>query len=510
MSIISPFPQSTVISLYKGIPWDNSYKDIRLFNSATERNTFLGTKLANSWANCSIVKNGSTILLTGQFNDYITCNYMSFTNGTFSNEKTFYCFVKSVNYKNNNTFEVEYEIDWIQSYLFDFVIGECFVEREHVNSDAIGEHTLPEDIDPGEMVVSDYTMWLEEPGVLLQFIPETTEPTVSNISGVVDGSITQAYPLGAIGVLSDTISAFNDTPERVVQLTMITESMGTPGYSAQKFSKNVSFDRPSLSFKFQSDTYVPRNNKLAIYPYCCFTVDNFSGDLETFRYEDFLSPTGTFQFTIDGMPIPKPTMQCYPHSYKNNGLAPQFAVVYDDFPQCAWISDTFKRWLTETKYTRASQLANMITGLAPVAIGSNDSAIQGATEFFGEVAGYQQTMYNHKLHGYALNGTIGISGLNFARGWIGFRVTQFTCKPEIARIIDRRLTRYGYRVDTPKKPNIRGRQYINYVKCRGAMVDGDIAVDAKNALENALNSGVTFWHTNNMDMTITNNPISGG
>lgn len=81
-----------------------------------------------------------------------------------------------------------------------------------------------------------------------------------------------------------------------------------------------------------------------------------------------------------------------------------------------------------------------------------------------------------------------------------------TIKPEYARVIDNYFSRFGYEVDRYKVPNTTGRATFNYVKTVDANVGGDIPDECMVMIENMLNSGVTFWHTNNM-LVYSNNPI---
>lgn len=48
------------------------------------------------------------------------------------------------------------ETDVFQTWQFDFIYKRSFVEREHVNDDTIGLHTIPEGIETGEYIQDDY------------------------------------------------------------------------------------------------------------------------------------------------------------------------------------------------------------------------------------------------------------------------------------------------------------------------------------------------------------------
>lgn len=512
MSVISPFPQNTTITLYKGIPWGSDYKEIRLFDNESQRQSYLSSQSVQSWANCSIIKQGSTIRLTGQINDYLTCNYLSFiNNGAGQVTRTFYAFITSVNYVNINTFEVEYTIDWIQSYLFDFRIGECMVEREHVNDDTPGLHTIDEGIDIGEYCVRSQTEFSFEPVVLAYYL--TDENDVQNVNNVASCLHLGTYGLSeeALGQLKALIEQYNEKPERLVMMQMgVVDMVG--GDHFFNTSKTVIKEN---DFSFGSSTYFPVNKKMGCFPYMLLAMDNFNGQVEQYRWELF-SSSNVATFAIEGSASPKPCMECFPVSYKGAtasatrpNTVEQEGVYFENFPQVPYATDAFRAWISQYGASTAVSVgASVATSVLGMATGAG--VVPGMINLIQTGASAYQQYKDHKIHSQQMHGDIGASGLQYARDSVGFRVTQYAIKPEYAQRIDAFFTRYGYRVDASKKPNIRGRQYLNYVKCSMAQVDGDIPIDTKRALEDALTAGTTFWHVNAMDMIVDVNPIVGG
>lgn len=518
MSIISPFPQNTQIYLYEGIPWSNDYSDIRLFSSESERDTFLQSKVKGGWPSCSIVKNGR-IRLTGQINDMVTCNYMSFRNygaGQLENLKTFYCFITSVEYVNINTVEVQYEIDWIQSYLFDFEYGECFIEREHVNDDGVGKNVLEEGLETGEMSVHNVQQHIFDPAIRLLYLSaaqdnvelQTTKGIINAINYMAGSDFASGFDrFEAVLSQLNSYGGSND----VADMCMIADGMQYPTGLHQTF--NVQNDGNTFTWGTQSYTAV--NNKMQCYPYKFMTVDNYEGSVEQYRYENFADTT--MSFAIEGTDMPKPCMECFPINYmgwKGTSEVPntyqQMSVMFTNFPEIPWTSDTFRAWVSQNSATLVSEgLGKVIqAGVGTAMLASGNLAgvgllASGATG----AASLAENIQQHKLHSHELQGSIPSSGMSYFRNTVGFRVTQYCLKPDMAKRIDRLFTRYGYTVNASKIPNITGRQYVNYCKCKVARVDGNIPVDAKNIMENALLKGASFWHTNDMDMEITTNPI---
>lgn len=519
MSIISPIPQSTVIRLYKGVPWGNDYSDIRLFDSASQRDVYLNTLYLGQWSQCSIVKPGERIKLEGQLNDYLTANYLEFTNygiGQAANQRSFFAFVKEVNYVNINAFEIVYEIDWVQSYLFDFVIGECFIDREHVSDDTFGKNTLPEGLDVGEYCIYNvYDQTYDKAYRLLYLSEVDKDVALKKKNGIAYGVnyIADTYDdsWGTVSTILQELNTFGGANE-VVDFTMCVKEMVT---NANGLHDSFNVQDGSKEFKFGATKYNAVNNKMRCYPYKFMTIDNYEGSVEQYRFENFADTS--YSFAVEGTSMPKPCMECFPINYmgwKGTSTSPntvqQFSVMFTNFPEVPWTCDTFRAWVSQNSATLVGNGINKVvqvaTGATMLAAGNPAGLlplISGATGAAQEA----QQIENHRVYGSELQGSIPSAGMSYFRDTIGFRATIYCIRPEMAQKIDRFFTRYGYKVNDSKVPNIRGRQYVNYVKTTKARVDGNIPIDTKRVLENALNAGVSFWHTNNLDMVVTSNPI---
>ena len=84
-----------------------------------------------------------------QYEDLLHYNYVMYKN-THYEDKWFYAYVTSIEYKNDGCTEITIETDVYQTWMFDASFGTCFIEREHVNDDTLGKHTIPENIEHGE------------------------------------------------------------------------------------------------------------------------------------------------------------------------------------------------------------------------------------------------------------------------------------------------------------------------------------------------------------------------
>lgn len=531
MSLITPLPQNTLIKAYTGVPWDRNLRDIRLFDTESQRNAFFAQsgRLKGQWNNCSIVSIGKSIRVEADYNACLECNYLSFQNveeGQYS--RVFYAYVTSVEYVNVNTVQFSYEIDWIQTYLFDFVIGSFLVEREHVNDDTQGKYILEEGISFGEYQVDRQTYMDFNPALVVNILQESYAaqlPDNMYVPGVT--YVADITKQADITYLNTKLEAQNATPERVTAIFMGVVEMqpNDPDNPASTFFHKTMQISEDLQFLQNAGNvtgaYVPQNKKLLCAPYKFLTADNYTGSVNQYRWECFNS-VGTADFAVEGSAMPKPAMQFFPIDYRKvtnsstmRNTYEQEGLWYENFPAVNYVSDTFKAWVSQYGTSFAVEnaasigmnvvgmAANIATGNFGSAVGNAASAVTGATSAYQEYK-------DHKLHSLQSHGGVSTSGLAYARDSVGFRITAYSIRQEDAKRIDKYFTRYGYRVEEVKVPNIRGRQYCNYVRGVDSVVNGNVAVDAKLQLERALDQGTTFWHTDDIGADLTSNPIVSG
>ena len=160
----NPIAPNSQVWLLRDVPLDQSYTHTLFFeNEAAQRNTFLRP---NGWIIRHFTNQMYKRINMDRMRVYVNvesiynCNYMCFVNNKFPstdypNGKMFYAFVTSVNYVAENTTEIEYVIDVMQTYLFDYEMAQCLVEREHTVTDFKYEHTMPEPLALGEYLIDN-------------------------------------------------------------------------------------------------------------------------------------------------------------------------------------------------------------------------------------------------------------------------------------------------------------------------------------------------------------------
>ena len=106
----------TNIKILKDCPLDTTYDHTIYFaDKASQTNYFVGlTKYTLTNYTYQRVKRGVARVGIKADNLY-DCNYMMFQNTNYGN-KWFYAFIKSVEYVNNETSEITFEIDVMQTW----------------------------------------------------------------------------------------------------------------------------------------------------------------------------------------------------------------------------------------------------------------------------------------------------------------------------------------------------------------------------------------------------------
>lgn len=147
-------PKSS-ICLIKGCPCDRSYNNTLYFESKREQWTYMRTKIVHTYTNQYYQRYERGFLrIEENAENLYEVNYMFFSNDRnfnpagppTDNQKVFYCFVDNIEYINENCTEIHYTIDIMQTYMFDYSLGNCLVDREHSITDNLFENLVPEPV----------------------------------------------------------------------------------------------------------------------------------------------------------------------------------------------------------------------------------------------------------------------------------------------------------------------------------------------------------------------------
>ena len=171
------------IYLLKNVHLDPSYTDTIYFANQIEQSNYFKGLASQASPNTGVHledysyqrTNRGTIRVEGNAENLYNVDYMMFKNSAFGN-KWFYAFVLKADYINNNTVELTYQIDDIQTWLFETVLEPSFVEREHQATDVAGDNLIPEPIDIGEIICSDMldTGWFSDYAIVVAYTERNT------------------------------------------------------------------------------------------------------------------------------------------------------------------------------------------------------------------------------------------------------------------------------------------------------------------------------------------------
>lgn len=548
-------PNSEVYIL-KNVPLEPSFDHTIWFDSPEQQATAFTTyALAFYFNKVSYQRYPRPyITLDKTADDLFDCNYMMFRNTSYGT-KWFYAFITQIEYISNTTSRIYYTIDPMQTYLFDVNVGECWVEREHAMTDAIGDNLIPESFELGEYVYdSDYfpNLFLKANYVICilatwKAVYEDNkwiikDASTGGVGGVDSGIYTgltknlftydlsnpQACAHDANAVIEAATKA--NKADGIVSITMYPKffmNWSITGDLADGLVPHTVDSIPAFTGTF--DGYKPKNNKLYTAPFCGVYVDNLQGNAANYAYEYFANRKPVFNIVgvVNG------NLECasIPLNYKGLPTNFQESLLMGGFPQCAWNVDTFKAWIAQNKYAIAAGVANtaistaarvgaaVATGglseiaAAPAAAGTNVVSFPNAYQpptGGGSGGGITGAAINGSSN--ILNDTINLvaqvktastqpnhargqqsSSVFCAMGYQGFHYMPYRIQGQFAKIIDDFFSMYGYKTNRLKVPNRNGRKAWNYVKTCGCNLTGSAPADVTASLVQIYDKGITFW-----------------
>lgn len=395
---------NTTIKLYRGIPFDSNYRDTMYFASKAEQDAYFNGIYSVSFTSQYYQRiNKNTFRIQASAESLTDMNYISITNGNHGN-RTYYGFIVGLpTYINENTCEITYKIDVLQSFLFYYDSGnpiiqvlDSFVEREHSATDAVGDNLVEENVELGEYT-NTYLGRPVRAEVTNQPLLESLDIVVAMTyeyfpNGVIDSNKAVGDSVRRIGAKAFQLfgggfylglytpiyyKSYNTgNQQEMAELQTLFADIADAGlvdsiiavfyapiafWSATPYQLTREDSDPvTHPFEFSNnittfDGYTPKNNKLFTYPYKMLYVDNSNGNSCIYPYEYFANGIKfdmTATYAIDSEVI------IYPKDYKgvSNNLQEKFTLT--GYPLCPYTVDTYKNWLANNKYSIAMNLAS--------------------------------------------------------------------------------------------------------------------------------------------------------
>lgn len=180
------------------------------------------------------------------------------------------------------------------------------------------------------------------------------------------------------------------------------------------------------------------------------------------------------------------------HYTQNQGYDEEEGLIAGKFPYMNWASQAYNEWLARNTLNLTGQF---VIGSIQTVAGAYTGNIAGAGSGLINTLNVAKQIYEHKMIPDSARGNINGADINTAQDQNGFYFYKKNINREFAKIIDDFFTKYGYKVNRLKVPNITGRVFYNYVKTIDAIVEGDtIPEKYLNEYREMLNKGITFWH----------------
>lgn len=501
----------TYIRLIKNCPLDKTYDHTIYFESEEKQIAYFKTTLPGIPFNKQSYQryDKGVLHIQEKAENLYDCNYLMFQNSAFGN-KWFYAFVTSVEYVNNVSSRITYEIDVMQTWFFNYDLGHCFVEREHPLTDNIGENLVEERLETGTHFISklDVTQCPFDAGEYHVIVAQGTNKTknvdegtgkywydcvVSNVFSGIDFT-RYATPSEAYQALKD----INDDgkSDSVIAVFMIPSAFwggsSTVDFNSTNLITNITngLEHP---YADSFDGYTPYNNKLYTSPYFGLICKSSSGDTHEYAYEYFADPENpTFGMSFSVGASPEAVIN--PVKYKGvQGENINEGLTCKDFPQCAYATDTFRAYVAQNAGRLSAEVATaygnwtqnrqspspLISGNANLGLASNIANILGRL--------HDVSVLPPQVRGS------GASYINYTKNQVGFMFYKYKIRREFAEIIDGYFNMYGYATHKVKIPNTNSRPHWNYVKTVGCVLTGSLPADDVAKICSIYDRGITFW-----------------
>ena len=409
------------VQFYKEFGLSPSYENTLYFPTMEARNTYFDNNLTPIAEGTAMSYSRATrgyIRVQLPMATLIHAGYMRFRNTGFE-DKWFYAFVTNVEYINNECTEVQFELDYMMTWMGAFKLLDCMVERMHHPTDNIGDNIVDEGIPCGDVLYGKpiASGWLGSEGWTFCFAstfdpegevtptptPDPDEPTdPDNPDEPTDPDdpdivIIQGWDGGMYGgIYSGLHYAYTDSESTLNQWIRDAVSAGrssgiigiaicpkafTVNDGDNVVQKTITRPKPQVGdyFKYKysgqsqqhaSELYQPKNNKMYTYPYRFLSVTNMEGNWADFRYEMF--DANSCNFTLQGISGLQTELVLSPHNYKWNCddsllsgewvANPGEKMSMSDFPMCSYLTDPYMAYLAQNKSSIAASVVSSAIG----------------------------------------------------------------------------------------------------------------------------------------------------
>lgn len=494
---------NSLIRLISNCPLDNTYEHTLYWDSISAQTTYFESIAKHRLDKYSYQNYTSGVMKVNLPAEQLyDCNYLMFQNTSFG-LKWFYAFVKSVEYINNVTTEIRYEMDVMQTWFFDYELGECFIDREHSATDSIGENTVPENLEKGPYIV---TAQMQQLGGDLYVYLLATEPAANEGTGGADppglyGGFPQPCYVYRLNKASDftskTINTIINWYSEKGKNDSVIAIFTAPGNFVSTSSNVRTMEMIAAQ---RTLSYSPKNKKLYTYPYCVNVVEA-AGQAVELQYELF---SGTPRYQITGGFGANMVVSCRPLEYAGKQVDFENTITLTGWPQLAWVSNSYQNWLAQNAnrlsfsqtmgYAKAAigigaMAGGGFAGNVPAMLAGGRAAISG----FEEVTSIMALKNDMKVIPDQMHGSAEAAPIDAVSGVLGFYSYCKSIRPEYVKMIDDYFSRFGYATHRIKVPNRNVRPHWCFTKTVACTLLGSLPADVSTKIAALYDAGITFW-----------------
>ena len=508
------------------VPLENDYQHTLYFESKANQSSYFQTKIKKSYTDFSYQRKDSVIRVPGTYDDLLGCNYVMYQNPSYG-DKWFYAFITKIDYMNDGRADVHIQTDVMQTWLFDYYVLSSFVEREHVDDDTVGLHTIEEGLELGDFICNGETELNDgDVGSLACVLASTANPnTGKDESGGVYNGIYSASKYYRYKTTASLVTALSNLADKgkVESITGLfiapsndcvtlddSESAGSERYAVNQTARPTITEH-SVDTPTTINGYTPENNKLMCYPYNYLLVDNNCGGSVIYKYEYFEHDEICW-FRRNAALTPGMSVRLSPLQYKGLEVNYNEGLVGGKYPICSFNCDMYTNWMTQNS---VNNVVGIAAGLGSIALGvggilaapatGGTSLSATALAFGGAAAGGVATVASKvgqitqaSYMPDQAKGNTNAGDVTTSLGRNCFTAYKMSIKKEFAQIIDNYFGMYGYKCNRVKVPNKNHRSRFWYTKTIDVNLWGKVPMEDLLIIKDCYNKGITFWKDTTM------------
>lgn len=552
MSYVTP---NTTLRVLKNVLLDPSYINTIYFENVGEQIAYFTDKTKYVFNNLTYQRHSrNKIQIEKSDDDLYDCTYLMFQNTGYGN-KWFYAFITDVEYVSDKVSVITYELDFMQTYLFDVTLQPCMIERNHLRKtdDVIGASITPEPFTMGE-----YTY--ENQHVVKNFstyalVIQVVDATSATDCGILyehnfSGAKLWIHKLTDIAVdvpeIQQFIMQYSTHIDKIIGMYLIPNDFYDPSQlDADGFlmSSNLPITFygqvvDSIDGTELFDDYTPRNKKLYTYPYNYCEVITGNSKSMALRYE--FSKDNTVRVNIDTNLQTPVSALVRPTNYKGinrpEGLGEYpdvfgMALEIDDFPMSSFRTDTYSQWVSRNAgpalmsagltmagivlpymsptYSYELTDAGKVVQSKLTQMTLNPEASRRQARWFNETdetdlsngviqalpnaVSFAQQWYQAKIAPDNYNGSTSHGNNIVANGKTNLYGRRCHVTKEQAQIIDSYFDKFGYAIGKIGAMNRAQRSEWTYLKTQGCVLKGTCPAKVVTILQGIYDRGITWW-----------------